>query len=71
MVVLVVANYATLLGVPAGAPVSRLLPGCYGAVIIGALIWAWVLQLRDPAAYQRIGLDLDAPEPRQSAGGAR
>ncbi|HUY49163.1 MAG TPA: APC family permease [Streptosporangiaceae bacterium] len=56
IVVLATLHYATLLGVPAGAPAAWVLPASYGAVAATGLAWGLVLKIRRPQAYAAIGL---------------
>jgi amino acid transporter len=62
---LVIANYATLLGVPDGAPVSRWLPAGYAIAAATGLTWALLLKASRPHIYAAIGLGPEAPTGRQ------
>lgn len=53
--ILVAANYATLLGVPDGAPAARLLPAAYVVAALAGLATAAALRAKRPATYRRIG----------------
>jgi amino acid transporter len=56
MVVIAVANYATLLGVPAGSVPAKLLPASFLIPAVIGLVWAVVLKMRRNQVYQGIGL---------------
>jgi amino acid transporter len=56
MVVIAVANYATLLGVPPGSLPAKLLPASFLIPTVIGLIWAVVLKLRRNHVYDGIGL---------------
>jgi amino acid transporter len=60
IVVLAVAHYATLLGVPPGSPAARLLPACYAAAAAAGLAWGLFLRARRPQVYATIGLGAHA-----------
>jgi hypothetical protein len=56
MVVIAVANYATLLGVSPGSLPAKLLPASFLIPTVIGLVWAVVLKLRRNRVYQGIGL---------------
>jgi amino acid transporter len=60
IVVLATLHYATLLGVPAGAPAAWVLPASYGGVAVIGLAWGLVLKFRRPQTYAAIGLGAHA-----------
>jgi amino acid transporter len=62
---LVLSNYATLLGVPPGAPASRWLPASYAVAGAAGLIWALLLKAGRPRVYRAIGLGPEAVTGRQ------
>lgn len=69
-VVLAVANFATLLGVPPDSPARWAFPTGFLVVAFGGLIWAAVLRMRRPEVYERIGLGVSAETGRSSALGS-
>src|SRR6266571_2343136 len=60
IVVLAVANYHTLLGVPVGDPAAWALPGSYAVAAAIGLGWGLVLKARRPQVYAAIGLGAHA-----------
>ena len=60
IVVLATLHYATLLGVPAGAPAAWVLPASYAGVAVIGLVWGLVLKFRRPQIYAAIGLGAHA-----------
>lgn len=60
IVVLAALHYATLLGVPAGAPAAWALPASYAATALLGLGWGLLLKLRRPRTYAAIGLGAHA-----------
>ena len=60
IVVLAVANYHTLLGVPADDPAAWALPGSYALAAVIGLGWAPNLKARRPQVYATIGLGAHA-----------
>jgi amino acid transporter len=60
IVVLATQHYATLLGVPAGAPAAWVLPASYAAVAVIGLAWGLILKIRRPQTYAGIGLGAHA-----------
>ncbi|MBT8226477.1 MAG: APC family permease [Dactylosporangium sp.] len=70
-VVLVVDNYAGLLGVAPTSPARWALPASY--LVVAGLAWAWSLSgaRRRPHALRRIGRGANAAEPAPLLGGLR
>jgi amino acid transporter len=60
IVVLAVAHYATLLGVPAGATAAWALPASYAVAAATGLAWGLALKIWRPQAYAAIGLGAHA-----------
>jgi len=60
IVVLAVAHYATLLGVPAGATAAWALPASYAAIAAAGLGWGLILKAWRPQVYAAIGLGAHA-----------
>jgi hypothetical protein len=60
IVVLAVAHYSTLLGVPAGDPAAWLLPASYALAGAAGLGWGLVLKARRPGVYATVGLGAHA-----------
>jgi amino acid transporter len=56
MVWLAVANYATLLGVPAGSPLARIFPAAYAVAAVIGVCWATAMRVARPKVYGNIGL---------------
>jgi amino acid transporter len=56
MVWLAVANYSTLLGVPANSSLAWIFPATYAVAAAIGLGWAAVLKFTRPDVYQKIGL---------------
>jgi len=52
---LCLANYTTLLGVDPDSPLGWIFPACYGVIIIGGLLWGFILRASRHPAYQQIG----------------
>jgi amino acid transporter len=69
IVVLATLHYATLLGVPAGAPAAWVLPASYGGVAVIGLAWGLVLKFRRPQTYAAIGLGAHAATGQLTPGG--
>ena len=55
-----VANYATLLGVEPGSPVSWILPGGYAVAAAAGVLYGLWLRSAQPRIYQGIGLGEDS-----------
>ncbi len=55
-----VANYATLLGVEPGSPVSWILPGVYAVAAAAGVLYGLWLRSAQPRIYQGIGLGEDS-----------
>jgi amino acid transporter len=60
IVVLAVAHYATLLGVPPGAAAGWALPASYAAAAAAGLGWGLILKIWRPQTYAAIGLGAHA-----------
>src|SRR6266568_1642401 len=60
IVVLALAHYDTLLGVPAGATTAWTLPASYAVVAVIGLGWGLVLKIWRPQTYTAIGLGAHA-----------
>ncbi len=60
IVVLAVANFATLLGVAKSSPLAWILPGSYIVALVLGLLWALILRTVSPDVYARIGLGAKA-----------
>src|SRR5207247_1480278 len=60
MIVLAVANFATLLGVEPASPVQWILPGSYAVAAAIGLARALMLRATRPDVYARIGLGANA-----------
>jgi amino acid transporter len=56
VVVLALANFATLLGVEPTSPLRWAIPGAYLVIAILGVIWALTLKSSRPAVYAAIGL---------------
>lgn len=50
-----VANQASLLGVPAGSPLTYIIPGVVVAAALGGYIWAAIIHTTRPDVYDKIG----------------
>lgn len=53
---LCLSHYSTLLGVPAGSPSARWLPGSYAIAAAVGIAWALVLKWHRRSVYEVIGL---------------
>jgi amino acid transporter len=60
VLVLTLAQFDTLLGVPADSPWRWILPASYAVVGIGGVVWAWILRATRPGVYWAIGLGAHA-----------
>jgi amino acid transporter len=60
IVVLAVAHYAALLGVPAGATAAWALPASYAVIAVAGLGWGLILKVWRPQVYAAIGLGAHA-----------
>ena len=69
MVVLALANYATLLGVPDDALTATLLPASFAVPAVVGVVWALTLRARRRPVYDAIGLGADAALARTSGTG--
>jgi len=67
MVVLAVANFATLLGVDPTSPLRWAIPAAYPTAALLGLAWALVLRQTRPDVYAGIGLGADAATARTPA----
>ncbi|UJW29009.1 APC family permease [Saccharothrix sp. AJ9571] len=56
VLVLVLVNFGTLLGVPPESPLPWLVPVIHGLVGLAGVLWALVLRIRRPQVYSAIGL---------------
>ncbi|MDF5758280.1 APC family permease [Spongiactinospora sp. TRM90649] len=71
MVILALANFSTLLGVPPESPLRWILPSIYAVAVVLGLLWALVLRSGRPAVYERIGMGARAVTATPSAHGGR
>jgi hypothetical protein len=60
MVWLAVTNFAALLNVPQGDPLTWILPGLYGVTAVIGVIWAFILRAGQPAVYSLVGMGAKA-----------
>jgi amino acid transporter len=60
MVWLAIANYSTLLGVPAGSPLAWIFPAVYAVAALIGIAWATFLKVSRPHVYEMVGLGADA-----------
>ncbi|MFJ6197749.1 APC family permease [Micromonospora sp. NPDC092111] len=60
IVVVAVANFATLLGVPPDSPLRWVIPAVYPVAALLGLIWGLVLRTSRPDVYARIGLGAES-----------
>jgi amino acid transporter len=60
MVWLAVSNFATLLGVEEGHPLTWVLPSAYGMAAVLGLAWAFALRTGRPGVYSRVGMGAKA-----------
>ena len=65
------ANYATLLGVDAGATAAWALPGAYAVAAVLGVLYGLYLRTAQPAIYNGIGLGHDAPTAAGQVSGTR
>ncbi|HEV8559762.1 MAG TPA: amino acid permease [Actinophytocola sp.] len=56
VLVVVLANFHTLLMVPPGDARSWVLPSVFAVAAVGGLLWGWYLKARRPDVYRTIGL---------------
>ncbi|MGC7101173.1 APC family permease [Amycolatopsis lurida] len=61
VLVLVLANFGTLLGTPPESPLPWLVPTIYGLAGLAGVLWALVLRIRRPLVYAAIGLGAKSP----------
>jgi amino acid transporter len=70
VVIAAIANFPTLLGVPADSPLRWIFPASYLLAALIGLVRAAYLRARHPAIYQRIGLGANAATGRAVVGEA-